>query len=302
MNRRSFLKLAAATPFAAMAVNAGSSESLAACLVPGQRLSSTSTPILRVGYTAYGSRTADQLDQLTGRKAEVVRVYHKQGAPVPTTAAGAKILSQLQANRFVVLSLKVPDTSHATYNACDSLAADIKAKGYAASVWIVIWHEPFPEFTASQYIARYTPLAPAIRRHGVACGVCFHTYPIWHKGLDYTTYWPGDSITDFMCIDTYPDDDKNNQGLHADPLATISPLTSFAKKHGKPFGIAEFAVYKTDAANDPAGARAWIESFQNLGHSCRLLSYFDDFGYGLEENNALLVPDYRADYDHFNPP
>lgn len=66
-----------------MAANVGNSETLAACLVPGTRLSSTSTPILRVGYTAYGSRTADQLDQLTGRKAEVVRVYHKRGAPVP---------------------------------------------------------------------------------------------------------------------------------------------------------------------------------------------------------------------------
>ena len=36
-------------------------------------------------------------------------------------------------------------------------------------------------------------------------------------------------------------------------------------------------------------------------HGARLLSCFDDFGYGLEENNALLVPDFQADCGHFNP-
>src|SRR5258708_21741046 len=108
MRGRTFLKLAALTPAAAMGLQ-GLERTAAAAAPEG-----AGAPILPnnlVGYTAYGSLSADQLDQLTGRTARVVRVYHKQGTPVPATAADARILSQLQAGRRVVLSLKVPDTS-----------------------------------------------------------------------------------------------------------------------------------------------------------------------------------------------
>lgn len=264
------------------------------------------TPSILVGCTAYsGALTADDLDQLTGRAARVVRVYHKQGTPVPTTASAARILAQLQAGRHVLLSLKVPDASSATIDACDALAADIAAHGFAGSVWTILWHEPFPELTASGYIARYRPLAPAIRRHGVACGVCFHTYPIWHKGLDYTTYWPGNDLTDFLAIDTYPGDAPNNQGLHADPLATISPLTSFAKAQPKPFIVAELGVDATQAAADPAAATAWIERFESLGSHCRAACYYNGVNpgqntdFGLQNNSGLLVPAYQSLHDHF---
>jgi hypothetical protein len=253
-----------------------------------------------IGYTAIGSQSCEQLDALTGRTAQVVRVYHVQGTPVPT-ALNASLRRYLgDEGRHVVYSLKVPDSSSATYHACDSLAADIAAKGYAGRVWIVLWHEPYPEFTAAAYIARYRALAPAIRNHGVPCGVCFHTYPIWRKGLDYTTYWPGDDLTDFMGIDTYPGDTA--QGLAADPLATISPLTSYAKSHGKTFGVAEFAVPAADAAADPADAAAWIGGFERLGGSCRFTMYWNGSNdpYGLEYNNGMLIPAYQRLYDRFD--
>lgn len=295
MKRRSFLRLAAMTPFAAMGLEAIAQRPAAAASLDAG--AAPNIPLNPVGYTAYGSLNADQLDQLTGRSARVVRVYHKQGTPVPTTAADARILTQLQANRRVVLSLKVPDGSTATFDACDALAADIASKGYAGSVWIVLWHEPYPEFTASQYIARYRALAPAIRRHGIACGVTFQTYPIWHKNLDYTTYWPGNDLSDFLGIDTYPGSSKS--GLAGDPVADIAPLTSFAKANGKPFGIAEFGVQAPDALADPAGATAWIEKLERMGTSCHFTSYFNDLDFGLEQNGNLLVPAWRAVYDHF---
>src|SRR4051812_476930 len=69
-----------------------------------------------------------------------------------------------------------------------------------------------------------------------------------------STTWA--ALTDFLAIDTYPGD--TTHGLAADPLATIAPLTSFAKGRGKTFGVAEFAVPAADAAADPAGAAAWI--------------------------------------------
>jgi len=298
MRRRSFLKLAALTPVAAMGLEVlGGRPALAIAEDAAGGSAAAAFPVNAVGYTAYGTLTADQLDQLTGRKAKVVRVYHKQGTPVPTTATDARILIQLQAGRHVVLSLKVPDATQTTFDACNALGADIAKHGFASAVWIVLWHEPFPELTASQYIARYRPLAPAIRRHGIACGVAFQTYPIWHKNLDYTTYWPGNDLTDFLGIDTYPGD--TTSGLAADPLATIAPLTSFAKTNGKPFGIAEFAVSATDAAANPVGAKTWIERFEQMGTSCHFTSWFNALDLGLENNNGLLVPAYRAVYDHF---
>jgi hypothetical protein len=298
MRRRSFLKLAALTPIAAMDIDVLERRPAAAVAegaVGGAALAAF--PVNAIGYTAYGTLTADQLDQLTGRKAKVVRVYHKQGTPVPTTAADARILTQLQAGRHVLLSLKVPDATQATFDACDALGADIAKRGFASAVWIVLWHEPYPELTASEYIHRYRPLAPAIRRHGIACGVAFQTFPIWNKNLNYMTYWPGNDMTDFMGIDTYPHD--RTAVLAADPLETISPLTSFARLNGKPFGIAEFAVNATDAAADPAGAKAWIERFEQMGTSCHFTIWFKALDLGLENNNGLLVPDYQVVYDHF---
>ena len=115
--------------------------------------------------------------------------------------------------------------------------------------------------------------------------------------MDYTTYWPGNDLTDFLGIDTYPGD--TTSGLAADPLATIAPLTSFAKTNGKPFGIAEFAVSATDAAANPVGAKTWIERFEQMGTSCHFTSWFNALDLGLENNNGLLVPAYRAVYDHF---
>jgi hypothetical protein len=258
------------------------------------------TPALAIGTTSKGTQTVEQLDTLTGRFAQIVRAYHHQGTAIPQTLSAAGLLPYLQTEgRQVVYSLKIPDSSTATYNACNALAADIVAKGYTSKIRIILWHEPYPELTASAFIARYTAIAPAIRSHGVPCGVCFHTYPIWHKGLDYTTYWPGNSITDFMGIDTYPGDDAASQGVLADPLATIAPLTSFAKAQGKPFGIAEFGVNSTDAAANPSGSLAWIERFESLGSHCQFVIYYDDEGIGLELNNGLLVPAYQQLYDHF---
>ncbi|WP_460516016.1 hypothetical protein [Flindersiella endophytica] len=254
-----------------------------------------------IGYTASGTRSCEQLDALTGRFAQVVRLYHRQGTPVPTSldAAGRLLALLRDENRYVVYSLKVPDVSAGTYTACDSLCADIASRGYGNQVWIVLWHEPYPELSANQYVDRYRALAPAVRRHGIACGPCFHTYPIWHKGLDYTAYWPGDDLTDFLAIDTYPGDDPNGQGLAADPLATISPLTSFAKGRGKAFGIAEFAVPADLATAQPSEALAWIDKFQRLGSSCRFVTYWNGDPMGLELNNGLLLPAYRRLYDRF---
>lgn len=250
-----------------------------------------------VGYTAEGSLSADELDVLTGRKARAVRVYHHAGHPVPRSAADARILYHLQKGRQVVLSLKVPDDSADTKARCDALAADIASLGYAGMVWTILWHEPYPELTPAQYVARYAALAPSIRGHGVRCGVCFHTYPIWHKKLDYRTYWPGDPITDFLGIDTYPADAPNGTGFSADPLEIIAPLTSFAKRLDKPFLIGEVGA---NTAQDPAGAAAWLKKFTRLGQSCRCFLYYNNRGLGLETNNQALVPAYQAIYDHFD--
>src|SRR5512143_3231364 len=115
-----------------------------------------------VGYTAEGSLSADELDVLTGRKAHVVRVYHHTKDPVPASAAEARILYHLQKGRQVVLSLKVPDDSSDTMARCDALVADIASLGYAGMVWMILWHEPYPELSPTQYIARYAALAPSI--------------------------------------------------------------------------------------------------------------------------------------------
>jgi hypothetical protein len=285
MDRRTFLAAAAAAPLAAVA--------------PRALASAEPAPANLIGYTADGSLTADELDTLTARAARAVRVYHVAGTPVPDNAAAARILPHLRAGREVVLSLKVPDSSTQTAARCAALAADIATLGHAAAVRIVLWHEPYPELTAAAYTDRYTALAPAIRGHGLACGVCFHTYPIWHKDLDYTTYWPGDDLTDFLAIDTYPPDAPGGQGFTADPLATIAPLTSFAKNHGKTFGIAEVGA---NTSLDPAGADAWLRRFTRLGRSCRFVLYFNGPALGLETNGGALLPAYQALYDRFALP
>jgi hypothetical protein len=254
-----------------------------------------------IGYTAAGTQSCEQLDVLTARRAQVVRVYHREGTPVPGSLQEAgRLLTYLRdQGRQVVYSLKVPDSSSQTMTACEALAADIARSGYSDRIWIILWHEPYPELSATAYVARYRALAPSIRRHGVRCGVCFHTYPIWHKDLDYTTYWPGDDLTDFLAIDTYPSDAPGGQGLSADPLATISPLTSFAKGRGKTFGIAEYAIPAQEAAAQPTTALAWIDKFQRLGGSCRFVTYWNGDPMGLEQNDGLLVPAYQRLYDHF---
>ena len=165
MRRRSFLKLAALTPVAAMGLEVlGGRPALAIAEDAAGGSAAAAFPVNAVGYTAYGTLTADQLDQLTGRRAKVVRVYHKQGTPVPTTATDARILIQLQAGRHVVLSLKVPDATQTTFDACNALGADIAKHGFASAVWIVLWHEPFPELTA----AVHPPLPAAGARHPAA--------------------------------------------------------------------------------------------------------------------------------------
>ncbi len=280
-------------------IRAGALAPLAAAGVAGWTYAATASVNL-VGYSATGSLSAEELDQLTGRTARVVRVYHHEGAPVPSSLEAAKLLRYLRdENRHVVYSLKVPDSSSATYAACNALAADIAAQGYTGKIWVILWHEPFPELSAADFIARYQAIAPAIRSHGVRCGVCFQVYPIWHKGLDYTTYWPGDAITDFLAIDTYPNDAPSG-GLTADPLATIAPLTSFAKGRHKPFGIAEFGIRDTIAAADPTNAVAWIGKFERLGPSCHFTTYWNGGNAGLEHNDGLLVPAYQRLYDHFS--
>lgn len=275
-----------------------------------------------VGSSANNAWPASAVDELTGRYTQVVRAYHAENQPLPRTLAAAGILDYLSVeNRHVVYSIKIPDSSAATYQACEQLAADIATRGYLSKVWLILWHEPYGDMSSTVFVDRYRAIAPAIRGHGVRCGVCFHTYPIWHKGLDYTTYWPGDDVTDFMGIDTYPPDtpDANPNvddratrvaQLSANPLATITPLTSFVKARGKPFGIAEFGVpadrYALPDSNgtpvvDPelaALAGGWIDRFQRLGASCQFLTYWNPPR--LAAHGGVMVPAYQRLYDHFN--
>lgn len=282
MDRRKFLALSGAT--AAGIVGLGATPASAV------------TSGMLVGYSDPGDNVAST-DAVVKRAAEVVREYHAQGAPIPTTASAAKILPDLQAGRSVVYSIKVPDSSTATANACSALAADIAAKGYATKVWISLWHEPNDDMSAAEYIDRFQASGPGIRAHGVKVGPTWQMYPVWNRGLDYTTYWPGDTYCDFLGIDTYPGDRPT--GFAADPLETIAPLTSFAKSHGKTFGIAEVGVKADAAKSDPTGAKAWLGQFQRLGSSCVFFTYFNNAGYVLSSNGSLLVPTYQALYDHF---
>jgi hypothetical protein len=294
VTRRSIIRAGALTPLVVAGV-AGAAYASS----PGPSREPPAGGANLVGYSP-GKPGIAFYDELTGRTAKVVRAYHNRHSPVPTSLAQAKLLGYLRdENRHVVYSLKVPDSSSATVDACGALAADIAAQGFTDKVWIILWHEPYPDLTAADFVARYRAVAPAIRGHGVRCGACFQVWPIWHQHLDYTTYWPGDDVTDFLAIDTYPPDALDG-GLTANPLATIAPLTSFAKAHDKPFGIAEFGVRKDLATGDPDNARAWIGRFEHLGPSCRFITYWNGGNAGLDLNDGLLVPAYQHLYDHFN--
>lgn len=283
MDRRHFLALAGATGVAAVA---GVGLDVPSASAAGNVLVGFADPMNNV----------DATDRLTNRKAKVVREYLPAGHAIPATAAAAGILPDLQAGRNVIYSVKVPDDSAATQAACGRLAADIAATGHADQVWFVIHHEPFPELSAAQFIDQYQACAPAVRAHGIKVGPIWGCAPIWQKGLDYTTYWPGDSICDFLGIDTYPSNRPEKFGVS--PLSTIEPLTSFAKSRGKVFGVSEFGVKKVDADNDRSGATAWMEKFAGLGPSARFLSYWNNDEFVLSGNG--LVPAYQYLYDHFS--
>jgi hypothetical protein len=303
VTRRSIIRAGALTPLAVSGLAGVSNAAMSSSSSDPSPARPAAAGVNLVGYSP-GKRGIAAYDEITGRVAKVVRAYHRVGAPVPASLAQAKLLGYLRdENRHVVYSLKVPDSSPATVTACGALAADIATQGFTDKVWLILWHEPFPDLTAADFIARYRAIAPAIRDHGVRCGVCFHTYPIWHRQLDYTTYWPGDEVTDFLAIDTYPpdapDDPDDPSGLGANPLATIAPLTSFAKAHGKPFGVAEFGIRDTTASREPDKARAWLGRFERLGASCRFVTYFNGGNAGLDKN-TLLVPAYQHLYDHFS--
>lgn len=295
LTRRSLLAAGALVPAAgltgiASAAWAGRETTAAAVTMP-------------VGYSSppanQGLPSLEDTEKLTGRRATVVREYVNRKRPVPTSiGAAGKSLTYLQQGRAVSLSLRPPDESASNLANARSMAADIVAKGYANKMWITIWAEPNRNKTPQTYKASYNAYYPIFMEHGIRVGPCFQMYPYYHKSIDWIGDWyTGDDTADFIDIDVYPGDKTGS--IDEDPLGTIAPITGYAKSHGKPFAIAEFGVPEAKAAADPAGAKAWIEKFERLGHSCEYLTYYIGSGYALTANNGVLVPAFQQLYDTF---
>lgn len=288
MDRRHFLALTGAAGVATAAGVAGVN-------VTG---ASAATPRVLIGHSDPKDNVDATDSQILHRAANVVREYHVQGTPIPTTALAADILADLQAGRSVIYSIKVPDTTSATAAKCEALAADIANKGYASKVFMSLFHEPYngdgSGLTATEFIARYQASAPGIRQHGVKCGPIWQMSPILNDGFDYTKYWPGDSICDYLGIDVY----ARTLGVTVSPLKAIDPLSSFAKSKGKPFGIAECGLNDDDVKNRDA-AIAWLKAFERLGSSALFVSYWNQGEFQFTAGDARVVG-YQHLYDHFN--
>lgn len=261
---------------------------------------SASTTTTLVGCNSSSMST---VDALTGRTAQAVRVYLKTGKAIPTTAAQAGLLPYYKAGQNVVWSFK-PDTCPAGENIIGDLkklCANIAALGYAHLTRFIIHHEPYPELSASQYRALYAKYAPTVRSAGIRCGVCYQTYPIYHKSLDYTTYSKGnESIIDFQGIDTYPVD--TSKGLAADVLATISPLTTWAKDNGKPFLICEWGVGEAKVTDATTAGLAvnWADAFTGMGGDVQAVLFFSTSPSGdMGGHGGLMEVPYRHIYDVF---
>lgn len=216
--------------------------------------------------------------------------------PVPTSLSAAGILGYLQDNRSVAYSIRPVDASATTRSQCTSLAQDIAARGYTTKVPVMIWPEVNRYLSPTEFKARYQTCYKPFMDRKIPVGPCFQLYPHYHQLPTYLQdYWPGDAVVDFLGIDTYPAD--TSEGLKADPLGTIAPYTSFAKNHGKTFGIAEFGVSPDLDKGDPNDAARWVAAFADLGSSCVFVCYWD--GTWLTQTPDV-VPAYQKVYDTFS--
>jgi len=261
-----------------------------------------------VGY-APGDMSVDGLDKLTGRTADLVRVYFSPSEGVPSSLSTNNISVYLLQKRHVIISLKFSDSgvpSASDLVAVEAYLSLIAKANYASQVFFTAHHEPYPELSGPDFVNKvYTPVAILCLKYKISVGPILQTYPYLRNETSLSDYIPSNLSTwDFLGIDHYPSSDPTsskdnpfitNSGSTIDPLVSISSFTSYAKSRGKDFLVAEFGIVDTEQALPHASD--WVKAFATVGNSSLGLSYFNDFGFGLQENNGLLVPDYQYVYD-----
>jgi hypothetical protein len=233
----------------------------------------SSLPAVRMGVDANGESS---FQAATALKAEVVRVYLPQGARIPTSTKAAKLDAYYAAGQAVVYSIK-PDTSpddEATNKLnLAALAKDIESQGYKARTWIALHHEPYPELSGSAFQAMYATYAPSVRNADVPCGVIYQAYPLYHGQPNYADDYTSDilPLVDFLGIDVYPGGMPSE--YTGNVLADISPFTTYAKDHGKPFQIDEIAVDSSVPGTKEEQA-TWLSGLLDLGSKAQLVMYY----------------------------
>ncbi len=193
-------------------------------------------------------------------KLPVVRVFESKLPPANWDADPT--LAALGTGSAVVYSFK-GNVANAATGAFDArITAFLASKPAGIKAWVVFHHEPEDdiargEYTAADFVAATTHLAPVIRAAGGIPTEILQSYTLRpDSGRDWHTYYS--PAVDVFGWDGYNSARRGDDPSYKAPKDFLDPVLAVAKETGKPFGFGEFGspCIRTDPSC--SGRAAWI--------------------------------------------
>lgn len=262
--------------------------------------------------SAWGSGTSistaeSNWSSITSRVVNVRRVYWSadnttNAMPTsitgPGTGQGSGQLGDVSAGikNCISLSPAFNPVSATDLANIDAYLSSCKAAGLTADV--CLWHEPYANMTAAQFIAMFQYYAPTVRKYYPAV-FCTSSYAA-QVNNSAVNYFPGTGYVDKLATDFYAGEYFDTQAIRLDATANVADTYSL------PFGIWEFngsTDHQTDAQLDTFFS--YVQTFMSdrvtAGKiNADILLFNDD---QTQESPYILsssdyrVPKYQAIYD-----
>jgi len=190
----------------------------------------------------------------------VVRVFESKLPPATWDADPT--LAALGTGSAVVYSFKgnVPNAATGAFDA--RVTAFLASKPTGVKAWIVFHHEPEDdiargEYTAADFVAATTHLAPVIRAAGGIPTEILQSYTLrTDSGRDWSTYFS--PAVDVLGWDGYNSARRGENPSYKAPKDFLNPVLAVARETGKPFGFGEFGSPCISTDPGCSGRAGWI--------------------------------------------